>query len=161
MLEQSATSPAKLSLLFLTHHFSKFSRRALLVDPIDEYAITRLKMFDGKMLVCVLQEELEIEDTKGKARKEEAMQFDELCSTVKICLTTRSRQSLFWSSCFWHSRTTCSQSISTGTHNHSNEIRIFLPRRICLPSLSGIKKILVLKVSTLKSFSRMIRWPIT
>jgi molecular chaperone HtpG len=60
----------------------------LLVDPIDEYAITQLKEFDGKKLVCVSKEGLELEETEEekKAREAEVAEFQELCSTVKDAL---------------------------------------------------------------------------
>jgi len=60
----------------------------LLVDPIDEYAITQLKEFDGKKLICVSKEGLELEETEDekKAREEEAASFSELCTVVKDAL---------------------------------------------------------------------------
>jgi len=60
----------------------------LLVDPIDEYAITQLKEFDGKKLICVSKEGLELEETEEekKAREEEVAQFQELCTVVKDAL---------------------------------------------------------------------------
>jgi molecular chaperone HtpG len=60
----------------------------LLVDPIDEYAITQLKEFDGKKLVCVSKEGLELEesDEEKKHREEEVQQFSELCTVVKEAL---------------------------------------------------------------------------
>jgi molecular chaperone HtpG len=60
----------------------------LLVDPIDEYAITQLKEFDGKKLICVSKEGLELEETEEekKKREEEVTQYNDLCSTVKEAL---------------------------------------------------------------------------
>lgn len=60
----------------------------LLVDPIDEYAITQLKEFDGKKLICVSKEGLELEETEEekKAREAEAADFADLCTTVKDAL---------------------------------------------------------------------------
>ncbi|KAJ6546553.1 heat-shock protein 90 [Mycena vulgaris] len=60
----------------------------LLVDPIDEYAITQLKEFDGKKLICVSKEGLELEETEEEkqAREKEATEFSELCTTVKDAL---------------------------------------------------------------------------
>jgi molecular chaperone HtpG len=60
----------------------------LLVDPIDEYAITQLKEFDEKKLVCVSKEGLELEETEDekKAREAETLEFNDLCTTVKEAL---------------------------------------------------------------------------
>jgi len=60
----------------------------LLVDPIDEYAISQLKEFDGKKLVCVSKEGLELEETEDEktAREAEAAAFNELCTVVKDAL---------------------------------------------------------------------------
>ena len=60
----------------------------LLVDPIDEYAITQLKEFDGHKLVCVSKEGLELEETEEekKEREAEAADFNELCTVVKEAL---------------------------------------------------------------------------
>ncbi|KAG8954483.1 heat shock protein 90 [Tulasnella sp. 424] len=60
----------------------------LLVDPIDEYAVTQLKEFDNKKLVCVSKEGLELEETEDekKTREEEAKQYEDLCKTIKDAL---------------------------------------------------------------------------
>src|SRR5258708_16141162 len=60
----------------------------LLVDPIDEYAITQLKEFDSKKLVCVSKEGLELEETEVEKtpREAEAASFDDLCKEIKVAL---------------------------------------------------------------------------
>jgi molecular chaperone HtpG len=60
----------------------------LLVDPIDEYAITQLKEFEGKKLTCVSKEGLELEETEEdkKEREAEAAAFNDLCTVVKDAL---------------------------------------------------------------------------
>ncbi|CCO26395.1 Heat shock protein 81-2 Short=HSP81-2 [Rhizoctonia solani AG-1 IB] len=60
----------------------------LLVDPIDEYAVTQLKEFDGKKLVCVSKEGLELEETEDEKNEREklASSLDGLCKAIKDAL---------------------------------------------------------------------------
>merc|ERR1711993_85011 len=59
-----------------------------LVDPIDEYAVQQLKEYDGKKLVCVTKEGLELpEDDEEKKRQEELKaEFEDLCKVIKEIL---------------------------------------------------------------------------
>lgn len=59
-----------------------------MTDPIDEYAIQQLKEYDGKKLVCVTKEGLELpEDEEEKKRQEEQKaSFESLCKVMKDIL---------------------------------------------------------------------------
>merc|ERR1712141_948118 len=59
-----------------------------MVDPIDEYAVQQLKEYDGKKLVCVTKEGLELpeyEDEK-KRQEEQKAKFENLCTVMKEIL---------------------------------------------------------------------------
>merc|ERR1712012_1357766 len=59
-----------------------------MIDPIDEYSVQQLKEYDGKNLVCVTKEGLELpEDEEEKKRFEEAKaNFEGLCKVMKEIL---------------------------------------------------------------------------
>ena len=59
-----------------------------MVDPIDEYCVQQLKEYEGKNLVCVTKEGLELpEDEDEKKRFEEAKaEFEGLCKAMKEIL---------------------------------------------------------------------------
>ncbi|KAA6356899.1 MAG: putative Heat shock protein 83 [Streblomastix strix] len=56
-----------------------------MVDPIDEYSVQQLKDYEGKKLVFVTKEGLELEETpEGKKKKEELKAANEsLCKVMK------------------------------------------------------------------------------
>jgi molecular chaperone HtpG len=60
----------------------------LMVDPIDEYCVTNLKEFDGKKLISVSKEGLDLEETEEEkaAATEQAKSLEGLCKTVKDIL---------------------------------------------------------------------------
>lgn len=59
-----------------------------MVDPIDEYAVQQLREYEGKQLVCVSKEGLELpEDEDEKKRFEEVKaQYENLCKIMKEIL---------------------------------------------------------------------------
>merc|ERR1712190_566069 len=62
-----------------------------MVDPIDEYAIQKLKDYKGKSLACATKEGLDLgltEDEKKKAEEEKAS-FQALCKKVKDVLGSK------------------------------------------------------------------------
>lgn len=59
-----------------------------MTDPIDEYAVQQLKEFDGKKLVSVTKEgiDLGLSEDEKKAAEEEKAAFEGLCKRVKDIL---------------------------------------------------------------------------
>ncbi|KAA6371569.1 MAG: putative Heat shock cognate protein 80 [Streblomastix strix] len=59
-----------------------------MVDPIDEYSVQQMKDYEGKKLVCVTKEGLELEETPEKRKKKEELKAanESLCKVMKDIL---------------------------------------------------------------------------
>jgi molecular chaperone HtpG len=58
-----------------------------MTDPIDEYSMQQLKEFEGKKLVCITKEGLDIDDEEDKKKLEEDKKsFENLCKVMKDIL---------------------------------------------------------------------------
>lgn len=59
-----------------------------MVDPIDEYSVQQLKEYEGKKLVCVTKEGLELEETEEEKKHREEMKAanENLCKVMKDIL---------------------------------------------------------------------------
>lgn len=59
-----------------------------MIDPIDEYATQQLKEYDGKKLICVTKEGLELPEDEEEKKKfeEQKAQFEDLCKVMKDAL---------------------------------------------------------------------------
>ncbi|UYV78223.1 HSP90AB1 [Cordylochernes scorpioides] len=59
-----------------------------MVEPIDEYCVQQLKEYDGKQLVSVTKEGLELpeDEEEKKKREEDKAKFENLCKIVKDIL---------------------------------------------------------------------------
>ena len=62
-----------------------------MVDPIDEYAVQQLKEYDGKKLVCVTKEGLQLDETEEEKKNKEEVkaQFEPLCTLMKDILSDK------------------------------------------------------------------------
>merc|ERR1712117_487963 len=62
-----------------------------MTEPIDEYCTQQLKEYDGKNLVCVTKEGLELPEDEEEKKKfeEQKAKFEPLCKVMKEILDTR------------------------------------------------------------------------
>lgn len=65
-----------------------------MVEPIDEYCVQQLKEYEGKQLVSVTKENLELPEDEEEKKKleEDKKKFEELCKVIKDVLDKRVEQ---------------------------------------------------------------------
>merc|ERR1712146_225986 len=61
-----------------------------MVEPIDEYCVQRLKEYDGKKLVAVTKEGLQLPDDEEEKKKfeEDKAKYEECCTVIKEVLSS-------------------------------------------------------------------------
>lgn len=59
-----------------------------MTDPIDEYCVQQLKEYDGKKLVSVTKEGLELPESEEEKKKfeEDKVKYENLCKVIKDIL---------------------------------------------------------------------------
>jgi molecular chaperone HtpG len=59
-----------------------------MVDPIDEYCVQQLKEFEGKKLVSITREGLELPTSEDEKKKFESdkVEYENLCKVIKDIL---------------------------------------------------------------------------
>lgn len=59
-----------------------------MIDAIDEYCMQQLKEYDGKQLVSVTKEGLELPESEEEKKKfeEDKVKYENLCKTMKDIL---------------------------------------------------------------------------
>lgn len=59
-----------------------------MIEPIDEYCVQQLKEYDGKNLVSVTKEGLELPEDEDEKKKQEELKnkFEDLCKIMKDIL---------------------------------------------------------------------------
>ena len=59
-----------------------------MIEAIDEYMVQNLKDFEGKKLVCITKEGLELEETEDEKKEKETLkrEYEELCKFMKETL---------------------------------------------------------------------------
>ncbi|CAH8469623.1 unnamed protein product [Heterobilharzia americana] len=62
-----------------------------MLDPIDEYAVTQLREYDGKKLVCVTKEGLQLPEDEEEKKKfeDQKASFEPLCKAIQDILGKR------------------------------------------------------------------------
>ncbi|KAK0090699.1 hypothetical protein PV325_008036 [Microctonus aethiopoides] len=62
-----------------------------MTEPIDEYVVQQMKEYDGKQLVSVTKEGLELpeDEAEKKKREDDKTKFEELCKTMKTILDNK------------------------------------------------------------------------